>query len=867
MVSRSLEGKRNQKGLTKDFLFVLLSNIVSLLVGLGSSFFIPKILQVDSYATYKLFVLYSSYVGFFHFGFVDGIYLRFGGCDYGDLDKKTFRTFFRFFLCLELLVSLILCSFILTKQVDPLVLLLVAIELLIANCNTYFSTIAQITTRFKTVSFGSFLLSVFKLICILAFLKLSKISASFANPYLYISFFLGAECIELFFYIFQFKSLVFGSGVSLRSIRKEILTLFKIGIPLLLANILTIVMFDSNAQIVSLAFDKTTFAVYSFSYNIFSVVSTFASAISLVLFPVLKRLSSDSLVQKYPQFLKKLSILFSFFLCFFPLISLFVQWFLPNYSGSVETIRICLPAIIIYNLLLILVHNYYKALGKEFTYTILFGISAFLGIGIEIIAYFLYKTIYGVSIAYFVAYCLSYLVLTFYVSRKLLHQHLLRSSFFLFSNFLGYFLITRFVGNYWECFAFLLFSFLVCCFLFYFSDVKIILFTIWRYIQRLFLKFRVLFSKYIFCHVLAGEAAYRILLPILFIACLSYGVFSVDLSEYNASNRTYEEIQNEGTLFCEISSFSSASSSFDYSVSQRLAYNNSKSIKAFYYFDSCLASSPSQANETSCFLVGSAIAQENAIAYFSLSFLYDETTDEINRSSIWISEKLGQSILASENKPKSELHSLIGETIILKHRGDSEQSGFVVSNILSEKQESPLFKEYSGDFGIINFFTKSTLNPDSFSFFFEDSCSIQEANAVVNYLFSNYSGFHIVEKNSPGTSDSFVLSDAISLKTFFSNRNKTLSLMCFAFSGFIALYYSWVLAHRLSRVQFLEVKNRSFFYSSFIFLVFCVAYFSVAYTVKIADCFVFLNPWCLFLLIFSLLLYNINFLIPWRSKH
>ena len=68
---------------------ILIANIVSLMIGIGLSFLVPKYLSVDSYALYKTYALYITYAGFFHFGYADGMYLKYGG---KDIDKiiKTF---------------------------------------------------------------------------------------------------------------------------------------------------------------------------------------------------------------------------------------------------------------------------------------------------------------------------------------------------------------------------------------------------------------------------------------------------------------------------------------------------------------------------------------------------------------------------------------------------------------------------------------------------------------------------------------------------------------------------------------------------------------------------------------------------------
>ena len=67
------------KKLQKGIVAVLIANLVNVAFSLATNFLLPKYLSIESYAGIKEFQLYVSYVGLFHLGFVDGIYLKYGG--------------------------------------------------------------------------------------------------------------------------------------------------------------------------------------------------------------------------------------------------------------------------------------------------------------------------------------------------------------------------------------------------------------------------------------------------------------------------------------------------------------------------------------------------------------------------------------------------------------------------------------------------------------------------------------------------------------------------------------------------------------------------------------------------------------------
>lgn len=78
--------------LKKGLFYVLLANIINLGFNLITNFVLPKKLSVDSYAIIKTFQLYVSYVGLFHFGFVDGMYLKYGGKSVREISHKDLQT-------------------------------------------------------------------------------------------------------------------------------------------------------------------------------------------------------------------------------------------------------------------------------------------------------------------------------------------------------------------------------------------------------------------------------------------------------------------------------------------------------------------------------------------------------------------------------------------------------------------------------------------------------------------------------------------------------------------------------------------------------------------------------------------------------
>ena len=69
---------------------------------------LPKIISVEQYGYWQVYLFYSTYVGILHLGLNDGIYLRYGGEEYNDLNFKLFYGEFKILFNFELIAMLII---------------------------------------------------------------------------------------------------------------------------------------------------------------------------------------------------------------------------------------------------------------------------------------------------------------------------------------------------------------------------------------------------------------------------------------------------------------------------------------------------------------------------------------------------------------------------------------------------------------------------------------------------------------------------------------------------------------------------------------------------------------------------------------
>ena len=437
----------NGKKTIGNILKVALSNILKIASGVLVGFILPKIIGVTDYGYYKIFTLYATYVGLFAFGINDGIYLAYGGLDYEQLDRSKFRLIARAFIVIELISSLavsIFASFALTGEYR-FIFLCLSVFLSVSNITSYYQTISQITGRFKELSFRTVIQSILTSLALLVLFLLGNLNSDYVGYRIFSILYITVMFVLAVWYIWTYRDITFGIIKKKESILSLIKEFAIKGMPLMIANLCSTLILSLDRQFVSLLFDTDTYAVYAFAYNMLALITTALSAISTVIYPVMKRSSPDDLERLFPLFVKVVLILVSFCLILYFPLELFIGWFLPQYSGSLPVFRVILPGLALSSVISIVFHNYYKALAKEnlfFWQTILVLILSAL---LNWIAYSIFGTTISISIASILS-----LIIWFFVSSLpicIFYKHVLvRPVIYIILITLSFYLIT----NYFE---------------------------------------------------------------------------------------------------------------------------------------------------------------------------------------------------------------------------------------------------------------------------------------------------------------------------------------------------------------------------------------------------------------------------------
>lgn len=455
----------------KNVLLVILSNGVKLLSSVGTIFLLPLIFTQQDYGFYKLFLLYVSYVGFFHFGFIDGIYLYYGGKSYDELEKSRFSLYTKFLTITQLVISLGVFIFSFTMKGDrQLIMMLVSANVLVLNLTSYYQFVSQITGRFKEFAIRNILLTIFNLTLIFIFLF-----TGINNYLLFILLTLVINIILLLWYVFTYKDITFTKSDKLNIEFSNIKLMFKLGIPLLLSNLVLMFMSNLPKQFIEIVYPiedyPTIFSNFSFAFTLMGFTSVFLSAISLVLYPTLKNSNKDSLKKSYDNFENIILIIIFFAITAYYPLSFIITRFIPEYIEALKIFFVLCPGIALTSSISVIKHNYYKTLNKN---------TSFLFIGLTSIAllvlsmvgtYFLIsKDVIYISVVSVAVQFIFYILTDVIIQKELGIIKYKKIIYLVISSILFYAMI--FVGNLLISMLLYFIIIVIVTSLFYFNDIK-----------------------------------------------------------------------------------------------------------------------------------------------------------------------------------------------------------------------------------------------------------------------------------------------------------------------------------------------------------------------------------------------------------
>lgn len=376
-----------KKQFTEGMISVLLSQTFSIFVSFVLGFIVPKFIDEYQYAYWQAFILYYGYVAIANFGMLDGFILRYSQYDYDELDKRKACSFFKTLMIwvtfIAIFIAIISACFFFNEY--KWIGLLVSLGIIIRHFWAYNYDIFQTTNRMNLYARLTIVQRAVYVVIIIVLIALE------VNNFIYYCLAeLFGEVVAAFLSVHHNRGLFLGKGISWKENINEIKLNMSAGILLLIANLAANFIVGGAKIVIQLKWGALIFGKVSFSFSLTNIFLSFVTAISIVLFPTLKRLEVDRLSEMYYKIKSCLSpILFFALLLYYPLCWILRLW-LPKYNESLVYLGILLPLIIYTATVSLLTNNYLKVYRKEREMLIINVITVLISIGIFLmIAYLL----------------------------------------------------------------------------------------------------------------------------------------------------------------------------------------------------------------------------------------------------------------------------------------------------------------------------------------------------------------------------------------------------------------------------------------------------------------------------------------------
>lgn len=380
-----MAGNISSRKLTSNIIISVLAQGVSLAAGFVLHLLVPKFIEVDQYALWQTVSLYISYVGVLHFGLLDGLVLRYSHCDYGELDKPRLRSQFGLLLFGLSAMGLLTCAaaFIFCRGTAKIIVLTVAVGIVTKNLFTYNSYTFQLTNRINHYA-GLVIIQRFTYTVTVILLIIFKV-----NDFLpYCAAELFGDFTAFFLSCFLNRGMYFGKMLPLGAALAELRENIRSGAVLMLATWSAILLIGSAKMTVQWRWDEITFGKVSFAFSVTNLFLTFVTAVSVVLFPSLKRIESEKLAPMYKTIRSVISpLLFATLALYYPGCLVLELW-LPKYTESLTYLGILLPIIVYSSKVSLLTNNYIKVYRLEKRMFQINVLSA--GVGLALCAAFAY---------------------------------------------------------------------------------------------------------------------------------------------------------------------------------------------------------------------------------------------------------------------------------------------------------------------------------------------------------------------------------------------------------------------------------------------------------------------------------------------
>lgn len=405
-----------ERRILRNIIYAFAAQGISLLLSLLTSLILPKFFDKVNYGYWSLFIFYTGYTGFFHFGLNDGVYLKIGGIEYEDMDKGLLGGQFWFGAFFQSVIGAAIMAYALVSNDGQtgFVLIMTALYMVLYNLTLYLGCIFQAANETRLYSMS---VMIDKIVFMASIIILFVIGSGDYRSYVYL-YMLG-KLAAMVYCVYKGREVVFVRPASLSVTMREAFDSIKIGVNLMVANIAGNLILGAGRFIIDRFWGIEDFGEVSFSLTLTNFFLLFVSQISMVLFPALRQVDDDKRRTVFDRASDGLNILLPIvFLIYIPAKEILRLW-LPQYEVSLSYMAILLPMCIFDGKMNLLCGTYFKVLRQERFLLFVNLVSMAVSAALSLFGAAVLKSIDSIIVFMVVAIGVRYFISQYYLNRQM----------------------------------------------------------------------------------------------------------------------------------------------------------------------------------------------------------------------------------------------------------------------------------------------------------------------------------------------------------------------------------------------------------------------------------------------------------------
>ena len=398
----------------KNIFYAFAAQITSLMMSILMSLIVPKLLGTTDFAYWQLYLFYISYVGFFHFGLNDGVYLKLGGKEYEDLDFSVLHSQMICLLFSQIVIAFICgigsVSFIEGRR--QFVWIAVGLYLVMFNLAGYFGFVFQAVNNTKTYSLST-IIDKLGFLLLLGGLLIGGVKSF--QPFIILH--LSSKAVSTFYILIKGRRILTARCCDRVVCAREICSNIRIGIKLTIANIASLLILGSGRMVIDYVWGIETFGKLSFSLSLTNFFLLFVSQVSMVLFPALRKVNNTEQKKVYYLTRNVLGLFLPIILLGYYPVKLLLGLWLPQYNDSLIYLGLLLPLCTFDSKMQLLCNTYFKVLREEKKLLEINILAMLLSIILALMGGFIIKDITFIAISMVVAIAFRSMIAELYLAR------------------------------------------------------------------------------------------------------------------------------------------------------------------------------------------------------------------------------------------------------------------------------------------------------------------------------------------------------------------------------------------------------------------------------------------------------------------